>query len=160
MEGVKLASSPSMAVTLGLQSIARIEIAKSTVNRKEMSMAELDQVDREIRHLSESPVQSAEGLEARLKILERLKTVLDGVDSRLDQAREMDSARDQERARQRAEQIEPFAQMEARLAARRQALEEGMTSLQLQLRAQNQFLKDAGEGSTSAPVDQGARDRN
>lgn len=117
-------------------------------------------MDREIRHLSESPVQSAEGLEARLKILERLKTVLDGVDSRLDQAREMDSARDQERARQRAEQIEPFAQMEARLAARRQALEEGMTSLQLQLRAQNQFLKDAGEGSTSAPVDQGARDRN
>lgn len=40
MEGVKLASSPSTAVTLGLQSIARIEIAKSTVNRKEMSMAE------------------------------------------------------------------------------------------------------------------------
>ena len=106
MEGVKLASSPSMAVTLGLQSIARIEIAKSTVNRKEMSMAELDQVDREIRHLSESPVH---GLEARLKRFERLKTVLDGVDSRLDQAREMDSARDQERARQRAEQIEPFA---------------------------------------------------
>lgn len=43
MEGVKLASSPSMAVTLGLQSIARIEIAKSTVNRKEMSMAEREE---------------------------------------------------------------------------------------------------------------------
>lgn len=28
MEGVKLASSPSMAVTLGLQSIARIEIGE------------------------------------------------------------------------------------------------------------------------------------
>ena len=36
VEGVKLASSPSMALTLGLQSIARIEIAKSTVNRKEI----------------------------------------------------------------------------------------------------------------------------
>lgn len=118
-------------------------------------VAELDQVDRQIRHLSETPVQSAEGLEANQKLFEHLQRVLDGVESRLDQAQELDSARDQERARQRAElnaQMEPIAQMEAQLAARRRALEEGMTSLQLQLEAQNRFLQEAGEGSTSAPI--------
>lgn len=71
-------------------------------------------MDREIRHLIESPVQSAEGLDSRQKILEDLQTFLDVVDSRLDQAREL--ARDQERARQLAEQMAPFAQTEARLA--------------------------------------------
>lgn len=108
-------------------------------------VAELDQVDREIRHLSETPVQSAGGIESNQKRLEHLNTVLDGLETRLDQAREMDLARDQERARQRAEldaQLEPLAQMEA---ARRQAIDDGMTSLRLQLQAQNLYLKDAGE---------------
>jgi hypothetical protein len=108
-------------------------------------VAELDQVDREIRHLSETPVQSAGGIESKQKRLEHLNTVLDGLETRLDQAREMDLARDQERARQRAEldaQLEPLAQMEA---ARRQAIDDGMTSLRLQLQAQNLYLKDAGE---------------
>ncbi|KAK7335110.1 hypothetical protein VNO80_26882 [Phaseolus coccineus] len=43
VEGVKLASSPSKAVTLGLQSITRIEIAKSIMNHKEMSMTEKEE---------------------------------------------------------------------------------------------------------------------
>ncbi|KAG5103888.1 hypothetical protein JHK82_040858 [Glycine max] len=56
--------------------------------------------DLEIRHLSESPT---EGQEARQERFARLKTVLDSVDSRLDQAREIDRVRDNERARLRAE---------------------------------------------------------
>jgi len=50
--------------------------------------------------LSESPT---EGQEARQERFARLKTVLDSVDSRLDQAREIDRVRDNERARLRAE---------------------------------------------------------
>lgn len=131
-----------------------LDLNLPTGSRDELSdlVAELDQVEREIRHLSESPT---EGLEARQEKLARLNTVLDEIDRRLDQAREIDSACDQERARQRAElnaQMEPLYQTEARLAARRQNFEQVLTSLQLQLRAQDQFLQDAGEGSTSAPV--------
>ncbi|KAJ1418290.1 hypothetical protein SESBI_16039 [Sesbania bispinosa] len=84
-------------------------------------VAELDQVEREIRRLSESRIES--GLEATQERLARLKTVLDEIENWLEQARQMDAARDQEQARQRAKlhsQMEPFAQ---RLAARRQALE-------------------------------------
>ncbi|XP_019433151.1 PREDICTED: uncharacterized protein LOC109340042 [Lupinus angustifolius] len=66
-------------------------------------VAELDQVEREIRRLSESRIESTEGLEARQTKLARLKTVLDGVESRLDQAREIDRVRDNERARLREE---------------------------------------------------------
>ncbi|KAK7370566.1 hypothetical protein VNO78_37468 [Psophocarpus tetragonolobus] len=76
-------------------------------SRDELSdlVAELDQVEREIRHLSLSPT---EGREARQ---ERLLTVLDEVDRRLEHAREMDRVRDNERARLRAElhsRIRPF----------------------------------------------------
>jgi hypothetical protein len=108
-------------------------------------VAELEKIEKTVSQLSETPVQSAGGLEATQKQVEHLKTVLDGLETRLDQAREMDLARDQERARQRAEldaQLEPLAQMEA---ARRQAISDGMTSLRLQLQAQNLYLKDAGE---------------
>ena len=66
-------------------------------------VAELDQVEREIRRLSESRIESTEGLEARQERLARLKTVLAEVDSRLDQARERDRVRDNERARLQAE---------------------------------------------------------
>jgi len=110
----------------------------------------------EIEGLNESRV---EGLQANLVTLERelarLRTCLSEVDERAEQARSMDSARDQERARQQAElraQMEPFLQREARLAARRQALAEVANSLQQQLWAQDRFLQEAGEGSTSAPV--------
>ncbi|XLT31189.1 hypothetical protein HN873_062481 [Arachis hypogaea] len=103
--------------------------------------------------LNESQV---EGIQANLVALEqelvRLRTCLSEVDERVEQARSMDSARDQERARQQAELRAPFIQTEARLAARRQALAEAVNSLQQQLRAQDQFLQEAGEGSTSAPV--------
>ncbi|KAJ1387615.1 hypothetical protein SESBI_39805 [Sesbania bispinosa] len=84
-------------------------------------VAELDQVEGEIHRLSESRIES--GLEARQERLARLKTVLDEIENRLEQARQMDGARDEEQARQRAKlhsQMEPFAQ---RLEARRQALE-------------------------------------
>lgn len=60
-------------------------------------------MEREIRRLSESRIESTEGLEARQTKLARLKTVLDGVESRLDQAREIDRVRDNERARLREE---------------------------------------------------------
>ncbi|CAJ1937609.1 unnamed protein product [Sphenostylis stenocarpa] len=67
-------------------------------------VAELEQVEsqveREIRHLAESPT---EGKEARQERFQRLKTVLDEIDSRLDQAREIDRVRSQEQARQQAE---------------------------------------------------------
>ena len=110
----------------------------------------------EIERLNESKGEVLQAnLEARERELARLRTFLSEVDERVEQARSMDSARDQERARLRAElraQIEPFRQTEARLAAQRQALEEVQNSLQQQLRAQNQFLQEAGEGSTSAPV--------
>ncbi|CAJ1978222.1 unnamed protein product [Sphenostylis stenocarpa] len=57
------------------------------------------QVEREIRHLAESPT---EGKEARQERFQRLKTILDEIDSRLDQAREIDLVRSQEHARQQA----------------------------------------------------------
>lgn len=50
--------------------------------------------------MSESPT---EGLEARQERFKRLKTVLDEIDRRFDQAREIDRVRDNERARLRAE---------------------------------------------------------
>lgn len=70
-------------------------------------VAELDQVEEGIRRLTESPADSRE-FELR-----RLQEVLGTLDSRLEQARAMDSARDQALARQRAElnaQMEPFLQ--------------------------------------------------
>lgn len=51
VEGVKLPCSPSMAVTLGVPSIARIETAKSNVNCREMSMAERGEERRGIREV-------------------------------------------------------------------------------------------------------------
>ncbi|CAL0309403.1 unnamed protein product [Lupinus luteus] len=66
-------------------------------------VAELDQVEREIRRLSESRIESTEGLEARQTKLARIKMVLDGVESRSDQAREIDRVRHNERARLREE---------------------------------------------------------
>lgn len=74
-------------------------------------VAELDQAEREIRRLSESRIESTEDQEARQQILARLKTFLDEVDSRLEQAREIDRVRDNERARLREEldaQMVPF----------------------------------------------------
>ncbi|KAK7277695.1 hypothetical protein RJT34_22710 [Clitoria ternatea] len=99
-------------------------------------VAKLDQVERGISRLSESRVESTRGLEARQDELARLKMVLSEVDERVEQARSMDLARDQERARQQADlytQMEPLLQAEAQLAARRQALGESMIALQLQL---------------------------
>ncbi|KAK7298163.1 hypothetical protein VNO77_47069 [Canavalia gladiata] len=83
--------------------------------RDELSdlVAELDQVEREIRRWSESRIESTEGLEARQERLARLKTVLDEVDSRLDQAREIDRVRETERARLRAEMDHYFERREA-----------------------------------------------
>ncbi|CAL0313825.1 unnamed protein product [Lupinus luteus] len=48
-------------------------------------------------------LQSRLAIKARQTKLARLKTVLDGVESRLDQAREIDRVRDNERARLREE---------------------------------------------------------
>ncbi|XLT31079.1 hypothetical protein HN873_062371 [Arachis hypogaea] len=105
-------------------------------------VAELDRVEEGIRRLTESPADSRE-LELR-----RLEEVLGTLDSRLEQARAMDSARDQALARQRAElhaQMEPFLQGEVQLAARRQALAEVANSLLAQVQAQDLFLQETGE---------------
>ena len=130
--------------------------AERKIQRAETEIQQIQEALQEIEGLNESRV---EGLQANLGAIERelarLRTCLSEVDERVEQARSMDSARDQERARQQAElraQMDPFIQTEARLAARRQALAEAVNSLQQQLRAQDQFLQEAGEGSTSAPV--------
>ena len=110
-------------------------------------VAELDQAEREIRRLSESRIESTEDLEARQQILARLKTFLDEVDSRLEQAREIDRVRDNERARLREEldaQMAPFIQriQAAELAAERRAKAvEVPTLLSQQIQAQEQYLK-------------------
>ncbi|CAL0314970.1 unnamed protein product [Lupinus luteus] len=119
--------------------------------RDELSdlVAKLDQVEREIRHLSESRIESPEEGEARQFSLSGLHTVLDEVENLLEQSRQLDGSRDQERARQRAELREPFRlyeEAEALLDARRQALAEASLSLQLQLWAQDQFLQEGQEG--------------
>lgn len=120
--------------------------------RDELSdlVAKLDQVEREIRHLSESRIESPEEGEARQLSLSGLHTVLDEVENLLEQSRQLDGSRDQERAfLQRAELREPFRlyeEAEALLDARRQALAEASLSLQLQLRAQDQFLQEGQEG--------------
>ncbi|WJX09265.1 hypothetical protein P8452_00116 [Trifolium repens] len=47
-------------------------------------VAELEKVEKKVSHLSETLVQSVEGLEANQKQVEHLKTVLDGLETRLD----------------------------------------------------------------------------
>ncbi|KAF1855339.1 hypothetical protein Lal_00002102 [Lupinus albus] len=124
-------------------------------------VAKLDQVEREIRHLSESRIESPEEGEARQFSLSGLHTVLDEVENLLEQSRQLDGSRDQERARQRAELREPFRlyeEAEALLDARRQALAEASLSLQLQLRAQDQFLQEGQEGrGGSRPLEEKRR---
>ncbi|KAK7231134.1 hypothetical protein RIF29_43634 [Crotalaria pallida] len=66
-------------------------------------VAKLDQVEREISHLSESQIESPEEGEARQLRLSGLKTVLDEILNLLEQAREMDRVRDNERDRLREE---------------------------------------------------------
>ncbi|KAJ1396342.1 hypothetical protein SESBI_32649 [Sesbania bispinosa] len=113
-------------------------------------VAQLDQVEGEIRRLSESRIKSE--LEVKQERLARLKTILDEIENRLEQSRQMDMTRDQEQTRQHTKlysQMEPLSQ---RLATRRQALEGVQNALQLQLCAQDLFLQEAREGSTFVPL--------
>ena len=67
-------------------------------------VAKLEQVENELSHLRESPIESPDGLEAKQRELARLKTVLDEIKNLLGEAREIDQVRDNERDRLREEQ--------------------------------------------------------
>ncbi|OIW00819.1 hypothetical protein TanjilG_25937 [Lupinus angustifolius] len=77
-------------------------------------IAKLDQVEREIHHLSECRIESPEEGEACQFSLLGLHTVLDKVGNSLEQFRQLDGSRDEEQARQRQSVESPFIFMRRR----------------------------------------------
>jgi hypothetical protein len=107
-------------------------------------MDQLSQADEKMQRLLEARVESREDLDAWEREAARLKTFLSEAEQTIRQSEEMDRARAQEQARQRAELdalMAPVLQHEAELAAKRDALEEVRKRLNQQIQAQEAFLK-------------------